>query len=240
MSYCSSCGKAIEPDWMTCPYCQHPCVLTIRSDQILTVRTDIDKEINNLVELAVMKLNQGEVSEFDRIFLSAKEKDVKLGFIKFQEDYRIFNGLLNCVETEIIFLEEAHRKMVRLIKRDNIHKFEIQVRGENALAIMEKAGKFSHHDLPLFNAFYSRIFNILSHFDLLWNKHSMKRRAKQHRDIARKMIADDPMTDYKEAKIALNQSLRSKQKLNSTTNQMYVVAIVIWGFIFIMAIFEWF
>ena len=239
MSFCSSCGKAVELDWVTCPYCQHPLTLNVRKNETLIVRTDIEKEINNLVELAVFVLKQRNVSEFDRIFLSAKEKDVKLGIIKFQEDYRILEELLNIVKIDIIFLEEAHRKMNNLFEGD-IHKIEIQNRGENALSTMMRGELYSDHDTALFHTLYSRLFNILSYFDLVWDKRSMKRLSKSHRVIARQMIADNPMIDNKKAKIAMNQSLRSKQKLDSTTSQMGVLAVLIWSFIFfIVAIFYW-
>ncbi|SVD23341.1 uncharacterized protein METZ01_LOCUS376195, partial [marine metagenome] len=51
-------------------------------------------EIANLLELAVLKLEQEEIGEFDRIFTRAKEFDVQSAMQLFESDGRVLALLL--------------------------------------------------------------------------------------------------------------------------------------------------
>tara|TARA_B100000809_G_C14978132_1_gene473489 strand:+ start:135 stop:833 length:699 start_codon:yes stop_codon:yes gene_type:complete len=225
MPYCRGCGKSIESDWKACPYCQE--------NVAITVRTDRNREINNLLELAVMKLNQNDISEFDRIFLKAKEIDVKAGLLQFQDDERVFHGLLNFVDLKITYLVKTYKQINQLFGPE-INKFVIEIEGNAALSTINKADIFKHHDPPLYNALYSALLTAMSKFDLIWDKNTLKARAEIHRILAIGHIDNDEMNDYRKAKIVLKRSLRMKKELDNISDSTMFKIVMIFILLAIM------
>ena len=137
------------------------------------------------MELAVLKLSQNDIIEYDRIYLQAKQINVKSAIAHFSEDERIFEGLLSFVQLKTSKLIQAHRDMHKIIGEVPL-KFSVELTGNEAISTMEKAGEFKSHNPQLFNAVYYELLMVMSRFDLVWNKHDLRAKASRRRALATK------------------------------------------------------
>ena len=197
-------------------------------------------EISNLLELAVMKLEQEEVSEFDRIFTRAKEYDVQSAIQLFESDNRILGGLLRNLEYKISFLVDQHKNIFSLSGGDIGNKILIETQGNIALNLVIKAERFSSTNPALFHAVASSLYTVMSEFDLIWKKKLMKSKASRHYNTAVGLIRKR-YPGYEMAGSRLDRLDKMKTKLrdhstDSVALTMLLLSIVILGLMLIFTL----
>jgi hypothetical protein len=185
-------------------------------------------EIANLLELAVMKLEQEEISEFDRIFTRAKEYDVESAIQLFESDKRVLGGLLRNLEYKISFLVDQHKIIYSISGGDIGNKILIQTQGNLALVLVTKAERFSIFNPALFHAVASSLYTIMSEFDLIWKKKLMKSEASRHYNTAVGLI-QKRSPGYKMAVSRLDGLIKMKSELQDHGTDKIALTLLLWS-----------
>ena len=190
------------------------------------------------MELAILKLNQNDIAEYDRIYLQAKHINVKSAITHFSEDERIFEGLLRFVQVKTSTLVQAHKDMHKIIG-DVPLKFSVELMGNEAISTMEKAEEFKIHNPQLFNAVYYELLMVMSRFDLVWNKHDLRVKAKRYRALATKsIIENDEIISVETARVEaiLDRASEYDSQMGQSETDAWLLAIIsllAGGFIFV-------
>ena len=191
------------------------------------------------MELAILKLNQNDIAEYDRIYLQAKHINVKSAITHFSEDERIFEGLLRFVQVKTSALVQAHKDMHKIIGEVPL-KFSVELMGNEAITTMEKAEEFKIHNPQLFNAVYYELLMVMSRFDLVWNKHDLRVKAKRCRALDTKsIIQNDEITVGGGARVEaiLDRAGEYNSQMGQSESGAWLLAILSFlgaGFIFLV------
>ena len=192
-------------------------------------------EIANLLELAVLKLEQEEIGEFDRIFTRAKEFDVQSAMQLFESDGRVLALLLRSLEYKIGFLVNQHKDIHSFYGGDIGTRILIQTQGNSALDLVTKAERFSSFNPALFHAVASSLYTVMSKFDAIWKKNFMRSKASRHYNISVGLIQEGG-ADYSLAESRLDRLDEMKSKLrNHGSDHMALNMLLMFGGILALA-----